>query len=114
MRQQSYTSYKNNMQSPVKLWRNQKSITSLVGLEGVVETWTIIRVPPAGFSDQAPYAVVLVRLETGQSFEAQLVDSYKDADIFVEKGMRVRALIRRVTHPDHDGVIAYGIKVRPI
>ena len=102
------------MQSPVKLWRNQKSITSLVGLEGVIETWTIIRVPPGGFSDQAPYGVVLVRLETGESLEAQLVDSYKNSEIFVEKGMRVRTLIRRVTHPDHDGVITYGIKVKPV
>ncbi|MEK7577543.1 MAG: OB-fold domain-containing protein [Patescibacteria group bacterium] len=102
------------MQSPVKLWRNQKSITNLVGLEGTVETWTIIRVPPAGFSDQAPYAVVLVRLETGESIDAQLVDSYKDSLLFVEKGMRVRALIRRITHPDHDGVITYGIKVKPV
>lgn len=102
------------MQSPVKLWRNQKSVTSLLGLLGMVETWTIVRVPPAGFSDQAPYAVVLVRLETGEAIEAQLVDSYKNSEINVYKGMKVRAVVRRITHPDSDGVIAYGIKVKPV
>jgi len=102
------------MQSPVKLWRNQKSTTNLVGLLGTVETWTIVRVPPAGFSDQAPYAVVLVRLKSGQSIEAQLVDSYKDSKIDVYKDMNVRTVIRRITHPDSDGVISYGIKVKPV
>ena len=102
------------MQSPVKLWRNQKSTTRLVGLFGTVETWTIVRVPPAGFSDQAPYAVVLVRLDSGEFVEAQLVDAYKDGKIDVYKGMKVRAVIRRITHPDSDGVIAYGIKVKPL
>ena len=102
------------MQSPVKLWRNQKSITRLVGIFGTVETWAIIRVPPAGFSDQAPYAVVLVLLASGQSLEAQLVDSYKEGEIDVYKDMKVQTIIRRITHPDHDGVIAYGIKVKPV
>lgn len=102
------------MQSPVKLWRNQKSTTSLVGLLGTVETWTIVRVPPAGFSDQAPYAVALVRLKSGQSIEAQLVDSYKEGKIDVYKDMHVRTVIRRITHPDSDGVISYGIKVKPV
>lgn len=102
------------MISPVKLWRNQKSTTNLVGLLGTVETWTIVRVPPAGFSDQAPYAVVLVRLDSGESIEAQLVDSYKEGNIDVYKDMKVKTVIRRITHPDSDGVIAYGIKVRPM
>lgn len=98
----------------MKLWRNQKSTTSLVGLLGTVETWTIVRVPPAGFSDQAPYAVSLVRLKSGQSIEVQLVDSYKDGHIDVYKDMNVRTVIRRITHPDSDGVISYGIKVKPV
>lgn len=99
------------MQSPVKIWRNQKNIALGLGKTGTVISWTIIRVPPGDFSDQAPYPVVLVETESGR-IEAQLVDLPADRQIAV--GMKVQTIIRRVTHPDPDGVIPYGIKVKPL
>lgn len=61
--------------------------------------------------DQAPYPVVLVELEDGKRIEAQLVD-WSDKDLGF--GAKVQTVIRRVMHPDPDGVIPYGIKVKPI
>lgn len=99
------------MQSPVKVWRNQKKVAVLLGKTGKIIAWTIVRVPPAGFSDQAPYAVVIVALHDGSRLTAQLID-YKESDISF--GTKVVTVIRRITHPDPDGIILYGMKVKPL
>jgi uncharacterized OB-fold protein len=107
----SYIFLKNNMQSPVKIWRNQKNIANLVGKTGKILSWTIVRVPPGDFTDQAPYPVVLVELESGKRVTCQLVD-YEESNLAF--GQSVVTIIRRVTHPDSDGVIPYGIKAKPL
>lgn len=99
------------MQSPVKLWRNQKKIASLVGKTGKIVSWTVVRVPPAGFSDQAPYPVVVVELEGDKRITAQLVDWRPE---HLLQGQRVVTVIRRVVLPNSEGVIPYGIKVKPV
>lgn len=99
------------MQSPVKIWRNQKKITNLLGESGKIISWTIIRTPPAQFMDQAPYGVVLVELEDGMRLTAQLVD-WQPKQLKI--GQRVTTVVRRVTQPNSDGVIPYGIKVKPL
>lgn len=97
------------MQSPVKLWRNQKYISGSLGKIGEILSWTVVRVPPGDFSDQAPYAVALIRLEDGKQITCQMVD----CDPFrLAYGLRVVTVIRRVTQPDADGVIPYGIKAK--
>lgn len=101
------------MQSPVKLWRNQKKIASLVGKTGKIVAFTLIRVPPAGFSDQAPYPVVVVALDEGlqgKRITAQLVDWQPE---HLAAGQQVVTVVRRVIHPNTEGVIPYGIKVKP-
>lgn len=99
------------MISPVKIWRNQKKIASLVGLTGKIVTWTRISVPQSAFSDQAPYPVVIVQLENNTRMTGQLVDwDQKD----LAYGTKVRAVIRRLVQPDADGVIQYGIKFTPL
>lgn len=99
------------MESPVKIWRNQKNTAKLLGKTGTIVSWTIIRVPPGEFMDQAPYPVVLVEFEDGTRIEVQLVDWQEKQLTF---GSKVQTVVRRVTHPDPDGVIPYGIKVKPI
>lgn len=98
------------MSSPVKIWRNQKFTRDLLGIVGEVVSWTVIRVPPGSFSDQAPYAVALVKLENGKIIPSQVVDCQMGE---VKTGLRVRTILRRVTKPDDDGVISYGAKVKP-
>jgi len=98
------------MLSPVKIWRNQKKIASLLGAQGELVAWTIIRVPPDGFSDQAPYPVGLIKLDEGKTVIAQLVD-VSEGDL--AKGLRFRLVVRRITEPSTEGVIPYGIKAVP-
>lgn len=99
------------MLSPVKIWRNQKKVAVLIGKSGVLISWTVIRVPPTDFSDQAPYPVAIVELENKKRITAQLVDWTIDDLKF---GRRVMTIVRRVMQPTAEGLIYYGIKVRPI
>ena len=99
------------MNSPVKIWRNQKHIANLLGREGAIVSWTVIRVPPAEFSNLAPYPVVVVDLVGDGRMTAQLVD-WTESDLAV--GRRVRVVVRRISEPTTEGIIPYGIKVKPV
>ncbi len=99
------------MISPVKVWRNQKYVARMIGKTGTIISWTIIRVPPADFGYQAPYAVALVKLDDGESICAQVVDcQHQELAI----GQKVISVVRRTIQSESDGVIPYGIKVKPI
>lgn len=104
------------MNSPVKIWRNQKYIAKMLGREGKIVSWTVIRVPPSGFSNLAPYPVVLVDLVGGGRITAQLVDPPAGEAGWNEDlvGMKVRVVVRRICEPTTEGVIPYGIKVKPV
>ena len=99
------------MTSPVKIWRNQKKVSSLIGREGKIISWTLVRVPPAGFEDQAPYPVALVRLKDGKAITVQVVD-YMAKDL--KFGRKVVTLVRRTVKAGNGDIIPYGIKVRPV
>ena len=118
-----------NTISPVKVWRNQKKIASLVGKIGVVESFTIVYVSPVGFENQAPYPVALARFgkvptqrsgsrtpdvsdrDVGEKITAQIVDcDIKEVAI----GRPVEVVLRRVKHSDREGVIPYGAKFKLI
>lgn len=99
------------MNSPVKIWRNQKHIAKMVGKGGKIISWTTVRVPPGGFSCLAPYPVVLVELTDKTKIAAQLVDAQEKDLSF---GRQVKVVIRRVTEPSNEGIIPYGIKVKAI
>lgn len=96
--------------NPVKSWRNQKKIKSLLGQVGKIVSYSLIHVPPAGFEAQAPYPVVLVDLGNKRLL-GQLVD-YKNEELKI--GQKVRSIIRRIKEPDDEGVIPYGIKFKPV
>lgn len=83
----------------------------MLGREGTIVSWTIVRVPPTGFSGLAPYPVVIVRLDGGGMITAQLVDWTKKDVAF---GKKVKVVIRKVSEPSTEGVIPYGMKVKPI
>lgn len=97
------------MNSPIKLWRNQKKTRELMGKKGEVLSWTIVRVPPAGFSSQAPYVVVLVGL-SGKKVMGQLVDVVPNEMKF---GLKVKTVVRRVKQEGAESIIMYGIKFVP-
>ncbi|MBI4577833.1 MAG: Zn-ribbon domain-containing OB-fold protein [Planctomycetes bacterium] len=78
--------------------------------EGVVETFTVIRVAPAGYADEAPYAVGLIRLTDGVRLMAQVVD----CDLArLAIGDRVRVEFRRIRQDGESGILCYGYKFVP-
>lgn len=83
----------------------------MAGRVGKILSWTIIRVPPTGFADLAPYPVVVVELKDGKRITAQLVD-WVDKDLAFGKSVRV--VVRKVSKPSTEGIIPYGIKVKPL
>lgn len=83
----------------------------MLGKTGKILSWTIVRVPPADFSDQAPYPVILVELDDGGRITAQLVD-WEDKNLKI--GQKVATVVRRIVKPNNEGVIPYGIKVKPL
>ena len=73
-------------------------------------TYTIIRVPPGPFADQAPYAVGIVELDDGVRLTAQVVDcDFSGLAI----GLRVRLEFRKLSEEGAAGVIYYGYKFVP-
>jgi uncharacterized OB-fold protein len=78
---------------------------------GKVATYTIIRVPPQQFVDQAPYAVGIVNLDDGVKIVGQIVDCDFD-DIKI--GMDVKLEFRKIYNVGHSGILCYGYKFVPI
>ena len=78
--------------------------------EGKVLTFTVIRVPPRQFVDQAPYAVGIVELDDGVKLTGQIVDcDFEDLKI----GKRVKIEFRKIFDEGEAGILCYGYKFVP-
>ena len=99
------------MISPVKIWRRQKEIRKILGKKGKIFLWTKIYIPGSDFKKYAPYPVILVELENCEKIYGQLVDS-EEKDL--KAGREVISVLRKVRASSDDGVIAYGLKFRPL
>ncbi len=78
---------------------------------GKVVTYTVVRVPPAGFTEQSPLPIALVELDEGVRIMVQIGDV---ADVSaLEVGMPVRLEFRRIKSDGEAGVIFYGHKAVP-
>ncbi len=100
-----------NMISPVKIWRRQKEIRKVLGKKGKILTWTKIFTPGSDFKKYAPYPVVLVKLENKEKIYGQLVDCEEKN---LKIGQEVISVLRKVRASSEEGVIAYGIKFKPM
>ena len=78
--------------------------------KGEVFSYTVVQEPPAGFEEQAPYILALIKLDEGPLLTAQLTD----LDGAPEIGMRVEMVTRKLRTDGPDGVILYGYKFRPV
>ncbi len=77
---------------------------------GKVLTYTIIRVPPHQFVDQAPYAVGIVELDDGVRIMGQIVDcDFED----IKVGLKVRVEFRKLYDVGESGILCYGYKFVP-
>lgn len=99
------------MVSPVKIWRHQKRTEELIGKTGRTAGFTLIRVAPKEYKQQAPYPSVVVEMNSGQKVVGQLVDWQKK---HLRIGQKVKAVYRKIRESDSEGIIPYGIKFKPI
>ena len=78
--------------------------------KGKVQTFTVIRVAPTEFGDQAPYAVGVVELEDGVKIQCQIADCAPED---LKTGMPVKIEFRKVKEEGEAGIICYGFKAVP-
>jgi uncharacterized OB-fold protein len=78
--------------------------------KGKILTYTIIRVPPHQFVDQAPYAVGIAEMEDGVKLTGQIVDcGFED----IKVGMPVKLEFRKIFQEGESGILCYGYKFVP-
>lgn len=79
---------------------------------GEIFSYTTIYDAPAGFNENTPYTVALVKLQEGPVVTAQLTDLDEEN---VEIGMPVEMVTRRLRQDDDErGILVYGYKFRPV
>jgi uncharacterized OB-fold protein len=77
---------------------------------GKVETFTVIRVAPSEFTDEAPYPIGIIKLDDGVKIQCQIADCpLEDLKI----GMPVRIEFRKVKEEGEAGILCYGFKAVP-
>ena len=78
---------------------------------GEVYSYTTVYDAPAGFKENAPYTIAMIKLEEGPMVTAQMTDL---GDKPVEVGTPVEMVTRRLrTDGDERGMLVYGYKFRP-
>ena len=77
---------------------------------GEVYSFTTVYEAPAGYEEQAPYTLALVKLEEGSFLTAQLTDL---GDEEVKIGMPVEMVTRKLRKDGNKGILLYGYKFRP-
>jgi uncharacterized protein len=79
---------------------------------GEVYSYTVMRDAPAGYEENAPYTVALVKLQEGPMVTAQLTDLGEQP---VQIGMPVEMVTRKIREDVEDrGILVYGYKFRPV
>jgi uncharacterized protein len=77
---------------------------------GTIYSFSVVRQPPAGYEEQAPYILALIRLAEGPLITAQLADC-DPQEVAID--MQVEMVTRRLRDLGPDGLIIYGYKFRP-
>jgi uncharacterized protein len=78
---------------------------------GTIYSFSVVRQPPAGYEEQTPYILALVRLAEGPLITAQLTDC-DPQDVKID--MPVEMITRRLRDLGPDGLIVYAYKFRPL
>ena len=90
--------------------KNREFEETKLAEKGKVLSYTIIRVPPHQFVDQAPYAVGIVELDDGVKLTGQIVDCDFE---HLKIGQRVRIEFRKIFDEGESGILCYGYKFVP-
>jgi uncharacterized OB-fold protein len=79
--------------------------------KGSVYSYTTVSDAPAGFEENAPYTVAIVKLDEGPLVTAQLTDLDEGS---VSIGTPVEMVTRKLRSEGDQGMLIYGYKFRPI
>ena len=80
--------------------------------QGEVYSYTVMNDAPAGFEENVPYTVAVVKLAEGPMVTAQLTDLGAEP---VKIGMPFEMVTRRIRSDGNDrGMLVYGYKFRPL
>ena len=90
---------------PAQYHRNSKDWHNLIGSNGIVELSTQIKVTAPELEHFLPYCFLIIKLKNGNKIEIM-----GEAKTFFNKGDRVRLELRKVSQPDLDSIIPYGLK----
>lgn len=78
---------------------------------GEIYSFTTVTEAPTGFSEFAPYAVALIRLEEGPLLTAQVTDLDGTP---LQIGTPVEMVTRKLQADGERGTLVYGYKFRPV
>lgn len=78
--------------------------------QGTVYSFTVVRQPPTGLAEEAPYILAMVKLTEGPMITAQLTDCDPEQ---ITIDLPVEMVTRRLRDLGPDGLLVYGYKFRP-
>ena len=84
--------------------------TVILSDRGKVETYTVIRVAPSEYCDEAPYPIGIIELDDGVKIQCQINDCPIED---LKTGMPVRIEFRKVKEEGEAGILCYGFKAVP-
>jgi len=84
--------------------------TTKINDKGKIETYTVVRIAPTGFTDEAPYPVAIVNMGDDVRILCQVADCEPE-DLKI--GMPVRLEFRKIQQEGNSGILEYGYKCVP-
>ncbi|PXF17961.1 MAG: transcriptional regulator [Methanobacteriota archaeon] len=78
---------------------------------GQVVACTVVYQPQQGYEMHGPYPMAIIEMDEGARITAQIVDV---APEMVKRGMRVKAVFRKLGEDSESGIIYYGTKFTPV
>ena len=78
---------------------------------GTIETYTIVRIAPSQFTDEAPYPVAIVDMGDGVRLLSQVADCDPGE---LKIGMKVKLEFRKIQQEGLGGILNYGYKCVPV
>ena len=78
---------------------------------GQIVACTVVYQPQQGYEMHGPYPMAMIEVDEGARITAQIVDV---APAMVKRGMRVKAVFRKLGEDSESGIIYYGTKFTPV
>ena len=78
---------------------------------GQIVACTVVYQPQQGYEMHGPYPMAMIEMDEGARITAQIVDV---APVMVKRGMRVKAVFRKLGEDSESGIIYYGTKFTPV